>query len=298
MLERLCRLLLVAAICMAGMQALDARGAGDKWGKKPADYSPILDDVSDPMYSIGWTYIPSRHFSGYGSSAVMELDADWEFAYLRNFLDGDMALRLRAQDTIFTRSAHLDLPSQLLLMALDTTWSTRLQDGFAIRAGAAPGMYSDAKELGGDCVFVPVSCSVVRTFAPEMAGIIGLQLRLGFDQVLMPILGLQFDVGRDVVLAMAIPESKLVWFVNREWTSRLGMKWNNVSYRLHDDRDLMTIEDFRFFWELRYRYTDQLEFIGDLGYVFDRQVQFDRNPSGDVDVDDAAYIRLGIGGPF
>jgi hypothetical protein len=285
-------------VLLVSALALEAASGSGKLGKTPADYSPILSEAPDNLYEAGMSLIPGGHFSGYGSTFMMELDGYWEFAYLRSILEGNVDMSLKARDTVFMGSAHLDLPNQLVKFAVDAGWGRSFKDGLAMQVRAIPGLYSDTDALGGGPFFMPVSCSLIRTFSPDFAGILGLQYRYGFEATLMPIIGLQWDVGDDFRFRAGLPESKVVWNIDRQWNAKLRLFWDNTSYRLDDDRDMITLEDFRLSLAVTHRYSRQLSFIGEVGYAFDRSVEFDRNPSGDISMDDTMFIRFALGGPF
>ena len=85
----------------------------------------------------------------------------------------------------------------------------------------------------------------------------------------------------------------------------LVIYWNNTSYAIRDkstyDRKQITFEDWRANFGSTYLLSDGFHLVGELGYVFNRTVEFERVAEGEdsnVNIDSTPYIRIGIAGPF
>ena len=265
----------------------------------------ILDVLSDPLYEVGLTVIPNSRYRGHGSSASFELDGQWEVAYFRNVLGGDVDAALRGRTTVFFDSAGLDLPDQLLRLAIDAGWTRRLPTGVSFQARVQPGLYTDIEKVDGDAVSLPFSLSVIRSFNPGLSGILGLSIRPGFDLVVMPLLGLEWEAAETLRVEAGLPSSRITWFAFDRVMTYAGLDWDNTTYYVEDGRqyarDEMTVEDFRLYWGLTWRLSDQLHLSGELGEVFARNVEFDGRgaiPDDSADVEDRAYVRLAVLGPF
>ncbi|MDI6775525.1 MAG: hypothetical protein QME60_09105 [Verrucomicrobiota bacterium] len=282
---------LIALLLLPGV----ALSAGKK---KPGDYCPILDDLSDPQCQAGLTVVPAGRFEGCGASTMVELDGDWEFAYFQNVLRGDIDLSLALLDTIFVGSARLDLPSQLVKLAVDAGWAGRFENGVAVQARATPGLYGEPTAAIGRAFFAPLSVSVIRAFQPDLAAMVGLECRIGFEDALMPIVGFQWEAGKDALFKVGLPESKIVWEPTRDWAFRARFYWSNLSYRLDDDRDRITLEDFRLSLGGTYYQSGRILVMGEIGYAFDRNVEFQHMPTGEIGIEDMLFLRVGIGMPL
>jgi hypothetical protein len=264
-------------------------------------YCQILDDLSDPAYEFDVGYLTRQDFEDDDGSGMMELGARWHFAYFRNVLYGDVDCTLRARSTAFLHSSDLDLPSQVARLGVDAGWTHRFADGLAFQLRAAPGIYSDLEELGSDAFFFPFSWAVIRAFSPALSGIVGLDIRPGFDREIMPRIGLAWEPGHSWRAEARLPESSLTWFVTPDWSTRAGFEWMSMSYALEDGRDLLTLEDFRLSWELTYRLPEQIQVSARLGYAFGRDLVFDDvgpKEAASIDIDSGTFVRFALGGPF
>lgn len=264
-------------------------------------YCQILDDLSDPAYEFGVGYLPRQDFENEEGSGMLEMDARWHVRYFRNILYGDIDCVLEARSIAFIHSPEVDLPSQVAQIGADIGWTHRFPDGLSFQLRAMPGIYSDLEELGSDMFFFPFSWAVIRAFSPDLSGEVGLDIRPRFDREIMPRIGLAWEPTDDWRVDARLPESSLTWFVTPDWSTRLLFKWMNTTYAIADDRDLLTLEDFRLGWEVTYRLPEQIQLSAQLGYVFGRDIVFDntepKEPSV-VDIDSGTFLRFALGGPF
>jgi hypothetical protein len=273
--------------------------------EEQVDYCQILDSPSEAMCEVGTTLLPDSRFGDYGSSTLLELEGRWEFAYLRDIARGDVDVDLRVLTTLFFGSAGLQLPDQLAKIAVDAGWTRRCENGFSFVVRAAPGIYSDIEKIALDVLFMPVSCTIIRAFSPELSGKAGLEIRPGFDRTIMPLVGIAWEAREDIRLEAQLPKSRLVYFMEKDLYAHAALEWRNTSYRLREkgsyDRDMMTIEDFRLSFGLTHRMSDELHITGEIGRCFDRRVEF-KEPADSLDDDmgvrSTLLLSVTLGGQF
>ena len=265
----------------------------------------ILDNSVEPVWSINLGLIPDRRFSGHGKAEMIELDADYELGYYRDVFTGDIDLNINCDLTILPDSARLALPDQLMALALDVGWTWRYLNGSAIQVRIAPGIYSDFEEFGGGAFSIPMSIAGIYAFNSNLSGIAGLQFRPSWELAVMPIVGAVWEISDQARLEAMLPESKLTVIVDDLWQIFGGIAWNNTSYAIRDkstyDRKQITFEDWRANFGSTYLLSDGFHLVGELGYVFNRTVEFERVAEGEdsnVNIDSTPYIRIGIAGPF
>ncbi len=266
----------------------------------------ILDRHLDNAYEILLEVVPASDFTGYGESGVLEFGAEWRrVAFFRDFLMADLDLDLDFNSIIFLKSAGLKLPDQLLELSMDAGWTWRYVNGSALQVRVRPGIYSDIEKIDSDAFFLPFSCAGIGAFHPKLSGIAGLELRIGFEREVMPILGLEWEISEWLRLRAGLPESRLTCFFDRYWRSYLGLDWRSDTFSIREkgsfDRDTITIEDFHAYWGLSYSLTDEIQLIGEIGSIFSRGVEFGRQEEesdDSVDIDKQVFLRMGIGGPF
>lgn len=278
-------------------------------GNAPAQTAPaqeepvgvILENPYDPLYGFGIAYVGESRFEGYGNSALFEMDADWDVAYFRNVLGGDIALMAAIAAILPFESTELDLPSQLVQVSADTAWTWRYVNDTALQVRVAPGLYSDLEEFGGEAFFLPFSVAGLMPIAPNATGTAGVQIRPGFERTLMPILSLAWKVTDNARLDAGLPASRFVYSFNRRWSGQAGFEWRSRTFAIDDERDKITVEDLRLSAGAVYKVSDQFHVLGEVGDLFARKVVFDRAAEGesdDVDIESAPLLRFALMGPF
>jgi len=265
----------------------------------------ILDTMPEPVYRIGLGYVPESRFKGYGKTDFLEIDGDWAFAYYRDVFCGDIDLNLRFDAMVLFGSAGLQLPDQVGKIALDAGWTWRSREGTAAQIRLLPGLYSDLEEIDAEAFSLPFSLALIRAFNPCLSGIAGVEIRPDFDRIVMPLVGIEWEIWEAVRLEARLPESRLVYFVTQDWSTYLGFEWQSMSYALRKqgwyDRKLITFEDFRIWWGLAHFISDELQLIGEVGSTFERSVEFEGeilDLDNDVHISKATFVRFALSGPF
>ncbi len=265
----------------------------------------ILDIPSEPVYKVSLDMIPDGEFEDYGNSTMLEIGGLWKLPYLRDILWGDIDTRFELDSVFFMNSVSLDLPGQVAGIYLNSGWTTRMVDGTSWQARVRPGLYSDMTMIGGEDFFMPFSLAFIKSFSPDMSGILGVEVRSGFERTLMPLVGIEYEFGGAARLEARIPKSKLEYFLSTRWTTHLGLEWRNRSFRVHEDvlgdPDMLTLDDFVGWWGLTYRASDELHLFADFGRSFSRSIEFSGNDPGadsHVDIGSGVFARFALGGPF
>jgi len=286
------------------MLSLCAHARGSSW-ETPGEVCQILDRPAKPVWNANMALIPARRFSGYGKTEFIEFDGSAEIAYYRDVLMGDIDVDVGLALSLFPDSAGLQFPDQLMWLAADAGWTWRYVNGAALQVRVAPGIYSDAEEISSSAFSMPLSVAGVYIFNSSLSGTAGLQLRPGWELAAMPIVGVAWEISNQVRLEAMLPESRLVVAVDDLLQLHAGFAWNNTTYAIKEkgsyDRKHVTLEDYRTSVGATYLLVDELHLVGELGYVYKREVEFDRVPSGssnDASIDSTPYVRFGIAGPF
>jgi len=298
MRDRAYLLIAVAAAALA-MQA-----AADDYTVEPP-YCQILDGTRTPVYRVALGYTTAERFEGYDRSGLLELDADWQGAYFRDILWGNIDTAFGLRTALILDSVGLQLPDQLVGLWLRGRWTLRTIEGTAFRVGARPGLYSDAEELSGDGLYVPFHLAAIQSFSPELSGIVGVEVRPGFDREFFPIAALAWQPSPLVRVEVGVPESRLEWSVAQYWTAHAGFLWNNETFALREkgdyDRQSITVEDYTGSVGVSYAVSDSVSIRFDLGRRWHRSVSFEKPADGlaqDVDIDEGTFVRLAAVGPF
>lgn len=273
--------------------------------RQPPPHCQILDERRDPIYAVSVGVIPDSRFEGYGKGALVEIDADWDIARWRDVLFGDLRLGWRSRLTFLPGSSDVPLPDQFGRLALLLEWVWRLPEGPALAVGGTPGIYSDLERLGANSFYAPFSLRAIQCFNRSLSGVLGVEVRPGFDRRMVPIVGLDWTVARWLFLRTAVPESRLVWRISSAWETHIVAEWESTSYGLRDEsrtgQNQVTLEDFRAWWGATFQPQRDLQFTLDVGSASGRSVRFTDADSGqdnDVAIDRQWLVRFGLGGPF
>lgn len=270
-----------------------------------APYCQIADNRQDPMYSLSLADLFEEKIEGFGDTSVLELKADWEFAYYRSPEHGDISMGLDVQLTYFADSAGVQLPDQLLKLAVDSALTWRGAAGYSYRFEIAPGVYSDLEELNFSALSFPFALSAIRAFTPQVSGLVGLELRPEWDLVVKPRLGIAWEVSPTLWVQAMIPESRVIWAATDNWQVYGGIVWNNVDYELREkgglDRGRLTVEDIRMTLGVMQQVSSGHHLSVEIGQSVERDLEFEQGTESipaSLNIDDAFFFGLILGGPF
>ncbi len=292
-----------AIVLLVGLLTAWAHAGGLVKNKKSATCQ-IIDVPFDPVVEFSGGFIESSSVEDHGDVSMTELGGHWAFAHFWNILFGDVDVMLKLNSTIFSDEGGIDLPTQLSRIALDAGWTCRCSDGVSLQARIVPGIYNDFREFGSDAYYMPVSLALVKAFNTKISGIFGAEVRPGFDQQIMPLIGVGCMLNERTRLDMRLPESRVVYYLGHGWSTHAGFIWQNMSYGVHSGSDginQMTLEDFRLFCGTTFRLSDNLQLSGEVGRAIGRNIEYDGDggaAEGKYDLDDAMTVRIVFGGPF
>lgn len=280
--------------------------ADSSWGDSRSQTSPPLDNPLHPIYTLDVGYVMSSYLDGFGSTRMLELDARWrDLYYCRDILYGDIDVGMIFDTTVFAGSADVQLPNQMLRLAVDAGWTWRYMNGDALQVRIAPGLYSDIEEITSDVFFAPVSIIFFKALYTDVGGVVGVQVRPSFERVFFPLVGVDWDINDSMRMSLRLPESQVIVYINSQWSAHLGYEWSSMSYALREKgsyhREMIAYEDSRYTMGVTYKLSDEIQFTGVLGKSFSRSVEF-KEPDGGIprkiDIERGTYISVGVGGPF
>lgn len=237
----------------------------------------------------------------FGTVSEYIADWDWGLVFLKDVLGGDLDLRLRTALTILDDGGGVDLPSQLAYITANIGWVAGNREELSFELRAAPGIYSDLEEISGEALDVPFSLAFRKVLDSELAAILGLQIRPGFTDQVMPLAGVIWDPSEPIRVAICLPESRVTWEPSSAFRAYLGFEWENMSYALHDDYEQVTLEDFLLSLGMAVDVGAAAGLELEVGKVMNRTIEFDEAGSFSTDqleVDSATFVRFGLFGPM
>lgn len=237
----------------------------------------------------------------FGKLSEYVADWDWGLVYLKDILGGEVDVRLRSSLTFLDDGGDIDLPGQVAYITADTGLVLGNKEDLSFELRVAPGIYSDLEEFSTEALEVPFSLAFRKVLDSELAALLGLQVRPGFTDQVMPLAGLIWDPSEPVRVALCIPESRATWQPSSAFRTYVGFEWENTSYDLRGDNEQLTLEDFLLSAGIAVDVGANAGLEFEIGKIMNRTIEFDEAGSFSTDqlhVDYATYIRVGLFGPM
>lgn len=295
---------LFVCLMVFGLYVLPVVAQDYSWDRT-APVCQILDKDQSPAYSIDLIYIDDSEFSGYESTSFAELNAILELGYYYDVLQGELDLAVDFDGMLLFSSAGLQLPDQLIALALDAGLTWRYINGMALQVRIAPGIYSDLEELRFGSLNMPISVSGIMRLNSDLSAIAGVQVRFWFERELMPIAGLVWGPADWLRIEATLPEAQAVCYFNDRWSANLKWAWESMTYTIREksdyDREKITFESYRTSLGFSYAVSSALKWTGDIGMITEHGVEFRKAPEDmddSIDISNEAFVRVGIAGPF
>ena len=261
-------------------------------------YCQILDRPEDTVWTVrgGLVTKAAVEAEGIDDLSMADLRAEGGFLYFQTDL-GDFNLRGSIESYFFTGADDFDLPSQAGWARAEFEWITRTMGGQAIRLDANPGVYSDWKDLGGEDLFFPFGVSFIQAFNEQASVLAGLEFYPDFRRDFEPRVGLRWSPVETLLIDVFYPESRIMFSPTLEWDIYAGVRFTrDLEYQLDSDdpRKRFIYQENRLYAGVNWAFADDVKLMVQMGRVFDRNVDFRRAQSG-ADVDDAFFLRVGVG---
>ncbi len=258
----------------------------------------ILDRLEEPIWHVYTGYLTKEDVrdSDTGDFGIMELGANTGLLYYRTE-GGELDVRAGFDTMYFTRSGGISLPTQVTAARADADFVMRFEDGYALRLKAEPGIYSDLRDLGWRDFFVPFALSGIRTVSPDVSVEAGIAFFPGFDRLADPRMLMRWELDDAVLLDAGYPGSRIMFRPFLNWGFMAGFEIQQfMEYRLKrsDVRRSLAYDETRFYIGVEHVIADHLQLMLEAGRVVNRSMDFRRGEK--VDLDDAYYVRVGIGG--
>ncbi len=278
------------AICAVALIASPVRA---QYGQR---YCQLLDRMEEPFWKA-YTGYTTREKLPEGKAALIEAGGGTGLLYLRTNI-GDFDLRAAIDSVFFLGSGGIDLPDQVTAARLDLAYVMRFNDGYALKLGLQPGVYSEFSGFKERDFFIPFSAQGILAINDSLSAMAGLQFYPEFDQLISPRAGLRWAITDFLLLDLFYPASRLAFRPTYDWTLFVGASQREaLEYQLkkRDDRRALMLDETRYFIGVDRVLSDTTQWMFEAGRVVDREIDF-RRVTGASDLEDAYYFRIGIGG--
>lgn len=259
-------------------------------------FCQILDRVESPPWEVHFGYTAEAEVQNTRDKFGMaRLDGGGALGYFRTGI-GDFDIGGSYELIAFSSDGGLDLPDALGSASLNGRYVWRNPEGQAFRLSASPGFRSDMKEITTDALFIPLEFMAIQSFSPEISGQIGVAVFPWYEELFDPRFGIRWAPDESLVLDFMYPESKIVFSPRDGWDLYAGVRVDNTAeWKLDDRRDHILLDETRAFIGVNQPLSQDVRLMYQAGYVFNREVDF-KDVQGETDVDDALFLRVGIGG--
>ncbi len=266
--------------------------------QRPWPYCQILDGTEAPAWRAYADYTGAGRVKTDGGRdiAVWTLGGGGGLYYWRTGA-GDIDLAGEYDLRFWDGSGGIALPNRTAALRVRADYVARNWDGSALLIGIRPGIYSDLEELSFDSLYMPVEVLGIQAFNPRISGVIGVAIYPGFDRAFDPRFGVRMAAAERVRVDVMYPESRVIVRPD-DWELFAGLRHDAVNeFRLEDDdaRKMMAYRETRAYVGTAWPVGDLFRMQAEAGLSFNREIDFKREAPG-RDVEDAWYIRIGIGG--
>lgn len=269
---------------------------------------PYLDGTVEPFYHVELGYTMESDAKSTDSSdtdySELEILTSADLAYFHNVAYGDLDLSVRFDNIFPLGSASFDPPTHLVELVLDAHWLWRYVNHTALELRLEPGLYTSTEEILDMPLAMPVTVAGIYTADPSLAFIGGLQIRPGFNQIVLPYGGVVWQPHPKLRLEAMVPEARVIAYLDHEWSGYAGWSWENITYHMAPDwsgRNRLTLNSQEYYLGVTRTMHDELHMYGALGWAVDREAIITRSRSGSettIPVDNALVLRFGVSGAF
>jgi len=203
------------------------------------------------------------------------------------------------------RPAGAQLPGQLYSAYVNALWQPQIRPQFGADINVRVGVYSDFDSVTSDSIRITGRGLGIVQLTPNSALKLGVEYLDRLDVKLLPAVGILYEPNPQTRWDIYFPRPKFSKYLttrgNTEWWWHLGAEYGGGNWTI--DRlnapnlgmsERVDINDIRVFIGVDWNQLSRFDGIAEVGYVFDREVVVDSQPSESVDLDDTVMFRMGL----
>jgi hypothetical protein len=260
----------------------------------------------EPLYSIelGYTIKAGAPDGSQTDYSQLEVLSFADLVYFHNIAYGDVDVDVYFDSIFPSGDASFDPPAHLIALALDVRWFWRYVNRTAFELRVEPGFYSSTEDLLDMPLSMPITAAGVYTADASLALVAGLQIRPGFNQLVLPYGGVVWQPDKQLRVEAMIPDARVTYYLDQEWSGYAGWSLLNTTYRVAPDwsaRDRLTLHSQELYLGVTRTISDELHAYGSLGWAVDREAKMTRSRSDDertTAIENALVMRVGVSGAF
>ncbi|MCH8839143.1 MAG: hypothetical protein IH831_00405 [Planctomycetes bacterium] len=200
-----------------------------------------------------------------------------------------------------TMNSGADLPPRVYDAYLDVAWHPQLTDWLHADLGLRTGVWTDFKEVNSESIRILGRGLAVLSFSPQCDVLVGVWYLDRNRVTLLPAGGVHLRPSPDLDAYLVFPNPKIrkrsISIGSSQWWVYVAGEYGGGRWTIErangmaddiDYNDLRAI--FGFEWETQTQARGHVE----VGYVFDRELLFDKMPPAQLKLDDSFMVRAGF----
>ncbi|MFO1531768.1 MAG: hypothetical protein U1F77_19040 [Kiritimatiellia bacterium] len=273
-------------------------------------WRPILDKTPDTFWNtqLGYVFPAKPDFKAWDDIGIFEISGEGNFWYTETDFGGDFHLKGDLDAFILNGFDGVSSGYPMVAARLNLLYSQRFIDGYGMQTELMPGLYSTLDGLTGKDFALPFSLAAVKDVSPGFGALLGLSIYPGFDQTVDPKVALRWEISDDpdpgkpayLTAEIGYPESKIRYTPDDEWALVGGFRmWNWPEFQMdeEDARERIMFDESRLFIGAELPFDEAVLGYVEAGYAFGRTIDFENNKAqAEVDLDNAPYLKIGMGG--
>jgi hypothetical protein len=259
------------------------------------------DGIFQKIYFTG-TWLPPLSEEpdslGFGD---LEAGVVFGFPFLRR--DTPLLVTPQIGTHLLDNAGTLDIPTTLYDASVEFRHLRKFGAGpWAMDAAVNVGYYSDFEQDSGDALRVTGRGIAVYERTPGTKWLLGVAYLNRAGASVMPVAGMIRDVDADLRLELIFPRPRVLWRTAGSVTGDEGWLYVggefgggvwSITRPSTGELDVMNYSDWRVLAGYERKITGGLSRRVELGYVFQRELEFD-STAPDVALDDTLFLRGGV----
>ena len=273
-------------------------------------WRPVLDKVPETVWNahVGYVLPAKPDYKEWDDIGIFEISGEANFWNMEAAFGGDFYLKGDLDTFVLNGFDGTTSGYPLAAARVNLLYSQRFVEGYGMQTEFMPGLYSTLDGLTSKDFAFPFSLAGVKDINPGFGALLGLTVYPGFDQTIDPTFALRWEISEDpdpgkpayFTAELGYPESRIRYEPGENWALLWGFRmWNWPEFQMDkgDDRERILFDETRLYMGAEIPFDEMTLGFVEVGYAFARTIGFENEKAqGDVDLDDSAYLKFGMGG--
>lgn len=238
----------------------------------------------------------------HGGSAASSLALGWN-GHLPLDEHWVVPLDVMAQNISFGELADTPVPDSIHTLSLSTGLAYQASEDLMLM-GRFGGTVYRTSGLGAKDIGLSAGLMGMWRYSPALTYVFGLMVNPDSDRRALPMIGVNWDINEQLRLSLMLPQPRLTYQPNKDWSFHVGAKMNGATFRtsetlgtrLGDTRYngvLGSYSDIRVGAGLGHAFTPALSVEAEAGVSVSREIRYQRMGEA-VRFGPGPYLSLGV----